>query len=84
MQGLMASPAAALSWSQWPAQQACLHSTSARSTCRLQNRCKAPAAAVVEPAQLVAIAAEPVAEVALLSAAGALCAKQGLLPLQGR
>lgn len=41
-------------------------------------------AAVVEPAQLAAIAAEPVVEVAVLAGVGALCAKQGLLPLQGR
>lgn len=41
-------------------------------------------AAVVQPAQLAAIAAEPVTEVAVLAAVGALCAKKGLLPLQGR
>lgn len=40
--------------------------------------------AVVEPSQLAAIAAEPVVEVAVLAGVGALCAKQGLLPLQGR
>lgn len=54
-----------------------------RCRCRPHTGCR-PAAAVVEPGQLAAIAAEPVAEVALLSAAGALSAKQGLLPLQGR
>jgi hypothetical protein len=40
--------------------------------------------AVVDPGQLAAIAAEPVAEVAALAGVGALCARQGLLPLQGR
>ena len=40
--------------------------------------------AAVDPGQLAAIAAEPVAEVAVLSGVGALCARQGLLPLQGR
>lgn len=44
----------------------------------------ASAAVAVEPLQLAAIAAEPVAEVAVLAAVGAVCAQQGLLPLQGR
>ena len=41
-------------------------------------------AAVLQPYQLAAIAAEPVVKVALLSGAGALCAKQGILTLEGR
>lgn len=41
-------------------------------------------AAVLQPYQLAAIAAEPVVKVALLSGGGALCAKQGILTLEGR
>jgi predicted permease len=39
---------------------------------------------VLQPYQLAAIAAEPVVKVALLSGAGALCAKRGILTLEGR
>lgn len=65
------------------------HTTSSSSSKRYHShtnkqRSSVAAAAVVEPAQLAAIAAEPVAEVAVLAAVGAVCAKQGLLPLQGR
>lgn len=64
------------------------HGSSSSRCCRAQQQqqqCRSVSAgAVVEPAQLAAIAAEPVAEVALLAAVGAVCARQGLLPLQGR
>jgi predicted permease len=39
---------------------------------------------VLQPYQLAAIAAEPVVKVALLSGAGAMCAKHGILTLEGR
>lgn len=63
------------------------HGRSSSSRCGRQqssSRRLNPTAALVEPGQLAVIAAEPVAEVALLAGVGAACARQGLLPLQGR
>lgn len=40
--------------------------------------------AVLQPAELVALAAAPVAKIAAMCAVGATCARQGLLPPEGR
>ncbi|KAF6259145.1 auxin efflux carrier [Scenedesmus sp. NREL 46B-D3] len=61
---------------------AAVGSASTRWSRPRQLACKT--AAVLQPYQLAAIAAEPVVKVALLSGAGALCAKRGILTLEGR
>jgi hypothetical protein len=84
------TPMKALQSSSSASHSSCLRHRHDSSRCwraqqqKRQSRRITAGASVVEPAQLAAIAAEPVAEVALLAGVGAVCAKQGLLPLQGR
>lgn len=69
------------------AQPQCSNNVGTFSSIRQRfTRCKRGVlqAAVVEPAQLAALAADPVLEVVLLAGSGAVCAKQGLLSIDSR